>query len=313
MKIRPIILAALLLIGVSGCGTAPVASQAPKTPRHHVLRDGAFSVTVPASWALGQRVTLSRVEATGTNNGLLIPQMSKNSAHLVNTPYNQSPFFTETATVGAHSATVQVWDLTPHGNYYHLDITVPASEQRALTRAIQSIHAPKPATVTEDVALLYKNSLVTSPLWLASSSAPPAYHWVLLGGQPATAQEPFYLFPTKDGGHHWSLINYSFRPHHIFPTVDGTPGLLFWNAHEGIIAESPAVLPDLLIYRTTDGGRNWTETKIAMPSKPNGATAPQTAWYASGRLTITVSLANGHTTHLTSTNGGMTWTMDNTP
>ncbi len=315
------ILGVVAFVGVilGGCGAANLGATGHSTPAHTrsashpgsqpllaLLRTDGISIRVPHGWHLGQQVTVSKTRATGLNAGLLVPQLPKNTAALTRDPRNRSPYFTETIQTAGHTAYASLYELSAAGNYYHIQLQVPRSAVDALRRALRTVTMPPVATVTQAVTLIESRATIGSPLWLAQAGAANT-NWVLVCGAVATAQEPFYLFRTSDGGKHWALINYTSTPQHTFPDMAGSPVLLFGSADDGIIAEVTGFSNDVWIYHTQDGGQTWAWQKIALPSQPNAQTTPRIVWTRSGTLTISVALQSGTTYQLTSQNAGQTW------
>ena len=145
----------------------------------------------------------------------------------------------------------------------------------------------------------------------AQSFASAQDGWILVGGPPATAQEDLYLFQTVNGGKSWSL-----ERHTTWTKCTSSPGsctfldgtgelsMAFWNGQNGVITEAMMAIAEIAVYRTADGGRNWSLSVISLPHQPQ--TAVLTAQGAS--LTLTISYP-GHGSNLIdrSTNGGLTW------
>ena len=231
----------------------------------------------------------------------------KNTAVLTRDPRNRSPYFTETIETAGHTAYGALYELSAAGNYYNIQLQVPRSAVDALRRALRTVSLPPVATVTQAVTLIERRATIGSQLWLANTGAANT-NWVLVGGAVATAQEPFYLFRTGDGGKQWSLINYTSTPQHIFPDLAGSPVMLFGSAAGGVIAEVTGFSNDVWIYDTQDGGQTWAVQQLALPGPPNTQTTPQIVWMRSGTLTITVTLQSGSPYQLTSQNAGRTWT-----
>lgn len=272
-----------------------------------LLRTDGISIRVPKGWHLGKQVTVSENPATGLNAGLLLPQVPKNATALTHDPSNRSPYFTETIETADHTAYGAIDELSAAGNYYNIQLQVPQSSVDALRRALRTVTLPPVATVTQAVNLIEHRATIGAQLWLANTAAANT-NWMLVGGVVATAQQPFYLFRTSDGGNDWSLINYTSTPRHIFPDLAGSPDMLFWSADDGIIVEVTGWSRDVWIYDTRNGGQTWALQKVALPSQPNAQKTPQIAWTTSGTLTISVTLQSGTTYQLTSKDSGRTWT-----
>lgn len=311
--------AAFVCVISVGCGaanpgatghSAPAPTRSPSHPGSQpftLLRTDGIAIRIPQGWQLGQQVSVSKTPATGLNAGLLVPQLPKNTAALTQDPRNRSPYFTETIETVGHTVYGALYELSAAGNYYNIQLQAPRSAVDALRRALRTVTLPPVATVTQAVTLMEHRATVGSQLWLANTGAANT-NWVLVGGAVATAQEPFYLFRTGDGGKQWSLINYTSTPQHIFPDLAGSPVMLFGSAADGVIAEVTGFSNDVWIYDTQDGGQTWAVQQLALPGPPNTQTTPQIVWMRSGTLTITVTLQSGSPYQLTSQNAGRTWT-----
>lgn len=286
--------------------TSP-ASRHPAHPKFIWLKTDGISIRVPKSWHLGQQVAVFESPSTGLDAGFLVPEVPKNSVALTHDPRNQSPYFTETIEIAGQTAFGDIDEVSAAGNYYHVQLQVPKSAMAALRQALRTVTLPPVATVTQAVHLAELRARIGAQLWLTTAAAANT-QWVLEGGAVATAQQPFYLFRTSDGGKHWCLINYTSTPPHIFPDVAGTPHMLFWSARDGVMAEVTGWSHDVWIYGTRDGGQTWALQKVALPSQPNAQKTLKMAWAKSGILTISVPLQSGTTCQLTSQDSGRTWT-----
>jgi len=310
--------AATVGVALAGCGVssalgghhapARAAGWHHARPTYRVLTADGISMRVPGTWRLGRQVTVSKIAATGLDAAFLIPQVPKDVAALTHDPENQDAYFTETVQDAAGTAYGTIDELSAAGDYYQIQLTVPASVERTLRQALASARLPPVATVSEAVRLIEHRATVGTPLWLANTGAGNT-SWLLVGGAVATAQQPFYLFRTI-GGQHWTLINYTAAPPHVFPDVAGRPGMLFWSPTDGIIAEVVGWSRDLWIYETSNGGETWTPKTMILPSEPNAAATPnpEVTWKPSGTLAIAVVLKSGVSYSLTSYNSGRTWT-----
>jgi hypothetical protein len=227
---------------------------------------------------------------------------------LTNNAENHSPYFTESEQTISQVIDATFSELTATGTEYMVTVHLPSSQSQVVENILRSIQAPSPANVTEAVHLLpsQSNSSVAIPLASAKSGS---HRWILAGGQPATAQEGWFLFHTQNSGKTWRIEAETpwSAPFKTFPDSVGTPAMLFWNAKDGLIAMPSYASAGLFVYRTTDGGRSWTESQLATPGQPNNGKVPQITRYAGGRLTLKATLYSGNTVQFTSTNGGATW------
>lgn len=299
------------------------------------IRLGRLGLTLPAGWtrtpgavlspgtksvratgANGARVTLQKIRPTRSNLFLLLPQLPK-PAGLTSNAWNRRPYFTESRTVIDGVIQFQMTDLTASGTEYVVTLQAPSQAPAVVDSIERSTHVPPPATVKDAVHLLLTNSHPGTGLPLAMAQAVPDDSWVLAGGQPATAQEGWFLFHSQNGGKTWRVeadTTWS-APFKTFPNSVGTPAMLFWNAKDGLIAMPSYAASDLLVYRTQDGGTSWTKIQVASPGQLNVGKAPEITRQADGQLTITASLYSrnpvhqysGKTVQFVSNDGGGTW------
>jgi photosystem II stability/assembly factor-like uncharacterized protein len=68
----------------------------------------------------------------------------------------------------------------------------------------------------------------------------------------ANAGSPAYILATRNGGKNWKQLYINSHPDAFIDGVD------FWNSNEGIFY-GDAVRGRMLLVRTTDGGKTWTE------------------------------------------------------
>lgn len=311
-------------------------SPSPTTPARPPSRPGApssvqrvrlhrLSVAIPASWVVGPSTGLSPAGSTLAISGgggvhltlqthdpvagnffQLVPQLPKPPGLTAN-PWNRSPFFTETWAQEHGMLIATVSDLSGSGTLYQVLLRAPADEAVTVEAVLRSMTLPPPATVTQAVHLLLTKPTPGAAPPLATTQAGGA-GWLLAGGAPATAQEPWFLFRTTDGGRRWALIAYTtWTAPQTFPDTVGAAGLLFWNAHDGVIVQPADGGAFLIVYRSTDGGRSWRRSTIACPSPPVNTQPPHLARFADGRLTLTARLMDGTRFRVVSTDGGRTW------
>ncbi len=275
-------------------------------PPSSALAPGAKQITATSS--TGGKVTIHRLTPVGGNTFILLPQLPKPPG-LTNNAENHSPYFTESEQTISQVIDATFSELTATGTEYMVTVHLPSSQSQVVENILRSIQAPSPANVTEAVHLLpsQSNSSVAIPLASAKSGS---HRWILAGGQPATAQEGWFLFRSDDHGNHWSLINNTSwsAPGRIFPNTVGSPAMLFWNSRDGVIAQPAYASPALLVYWTRNGGNSWQKTTVPFPYPANVFKAPTVSRGANGQLTLKVVSNSKKTMIWTSRDGGSTWT-----
>ncbi|WP_206742825.1 hypothetical protein [Sulfobacillus thermosulfidooxidans] len=295
-------------------------------PHSTLLRLGDLSVRVPNTWkvhsfhqlSLGvrqivantgkARLTLTMDPLNRSDVFQLLPTLPKPQG-LIKNPWNQSPYFTEAMENIHGELYVTMSDLSLLGSRYAMNMSMPTSESETAQSILASIKAPQPLSVTQGVRLLLaKTRLSHTPS--ESTWTMGQYRWLLVGGEAATAQEPFFLFRSKDGGRHWNLVNYTrwtASPYQVFPDTVGNPALAFWTTEDGLIAQPSYATPQILLFRTTNGGISWQETRINCPSQPNIGKVPTIILAGHGHITVSVSLSSGKIFQVSSQNNGINW------
>ncbi len=292
--------------------TSPSASPSSGQASTYVAKAGPFSITVPDNWTVGSQIKLQTTLAVGVNGFALLPNLAPTSGPgIVNNRLSQTHYFSEEIN-GLADGTValQVSELGTAGQYYMFSVTVPESQQAQLQAAAKTLKTPPVATPTQIVQFMRAHAAaVHRGLSYATSQAGSQNQWVLIGGNPATAQEEFALFRTIDGGQQWKLADYtSFVGHNDFLGTVGVPSLLFWNANDGIIAESSSFGQTVGILYTTNGGTSWTAANVPQVGGPTGQKAPIITRNGKGTLDVTTTLFPNKTVTVQSTDNGKAWT-----
>ncbi len=338
----------LSVFTLSGCGvaaantsaparssTAAVPSSATPTsstpasvpPNTTALTLGSLTLRVPSSWVTGSsttvvpgvkavhaasgadnKVTIHQLKPVDGNVFILLPQLPKPSG-LTSNAENNSPYFTESeqTTSGVIYGTLS--DLTPSGTEYVVTLTMPSDQAQKAQSILQSITAPSPATVSQAVNLLKSKPHPPQALPLVTAKS-GSHQWILAGGQPATAQEGWFLFRSQNNGSQWSLIGHTsgLTSGPPFPNTVGSPTMLFWNPQDGVIVQPSYASPALKVFWTRNGGNSWNATTVRYSHQGNVFQAPKVTRGANGILTITVALNATTTIQFTSQDGGSSWT-----
>ncbi len=118
--------------------------------------------------------------------------------------------------------------------------------------------------------------------------------WIV-EGIPYLTQDTGKVFKTTDSGHNWSMVN------HKIPVYLRSVG--FFDANTGIIGTIDDSLH--ILYRTTDGGLNWTDiTSSVQGIKPSAicgiSIVNSTTAFASGRYYCPANV-------IKTTDAGLTW------
>lgn len=221
----------------------------------------------------------------------------------------------------------------PSGAGFTLQLLWKRQTHKAIVlsdRMLTRVRFPAPLTVTQAVAGLRRSPVNQT----GSSSATITQRildrkgrnraWLFVRGAPLadmTAWTPSYLFQTINGGKTWHVIDYACSgefetsctpPGHRNFLGQATPVVMrFLSPSVGILAQANRIAPILYIYRTTDGGRQWTRHPYRLPNLPNlnrTAPPPKITETSTGVLTVTVAI-QGHPARVMydSANQGRTW------
>lgn len=315
-------------VGSASAPTSPSAASSLSLSTQ-TLTLGAMSVRIPTSWTVtsatpprggkaktararsgAAHVMLQETAATTGDVYGLLPMMPRPYGLTAN-PLNRQPYFSEIEQHANRTLFVSVYDLAASGMYYTADLTVPASDARVTQTFLATMALPRPATITEAVHLIENASPSALPR-VRTRIDGGREQWLLASGPPATAQEPFDLFRTVDGGRHWSLIDYTtFSGPKVFLTGAGAPAMAFWSPENGVIIEPSYGGSSLQVFRTRDGGSDWNVTTISCPQTPAPFSAPTIRRSAGGVLSVKApAMHRGKTACMAiSRDGGMQWTV----
>lgn len=299
----------------------------PIHPRTHEIRLWHMSLTVPTGWKLtGRSVSFGETawtiqgpsgSATITslplspisNSWQLLPIQPGNGGAI---PVHASPYLSRTVAYSGHQETVSL--LTAHGtaDTLSVDLTNHLANSTAMQRILTGWMHPSVMTVTEAVTKMehLRNWYGIGGYSVSFPSAQSG--WLLAAGPPATAQESWYLFRTTTGGRGWNLERYTVwqgcmsatqPPICNFLRSAGGVAMLFWNTHDGIIAQATFPVNLALIYRTTDGGKTWTGTHLKLTTEAQTASLHKT----SHGLYLMLTFYPKATETWFSSNGGVSW------
>jgi photosystem II stability/assembly factor-like uncharacterized protein len=137
--------------------------------------------------------------------------------------------------------------------------------------------------------------------------------WLLLGGAPATSQEPWVLLRTSDGGATWSVVARSGDPTvGAFPRQADSVSMKFITAQDGWIMEFDQWdKVGVNVYRSRDGGHTWNVSFVrlppTLPDLGEGSVDPPVFTTAEAG-TFLVHLNGAHQVlEYHTTDGGKTW------
>lgn len=299
----------------------------PPTWRKHISANARLqSQTTTFAGQLGQ-LTLTRYRFTGflplTGNvppGTFLPE--RNGPYIISwhlTIAEQPTYIAKTTLPSGAGLTLQLlWKRQTHK-------TIVLSR-----RMLAHVRFPAPLTVTQAVARLRRSSVNQTASSLATITQRILDRqgrnraWLFVSGAPLadmTAWTPSYLFQTINGGKTWHVINYACSgefetgctpPGHQHLVGQATPvAMQFLSPSVGILAQANRMAPILNVYRTTDGGRQWTRHHYRLPNLPHfnrTATPPKITETSTGLLSVTVAI-QGHPAHVMygSANQGRTW------
>jgi hypothetical protein len=248
--------------------------------------------------------------AVGQYGANLLPSLEPaRGPGIVSTPLSQTHYFSEEINdYPDNRVQFQVFELTAQGYDVTFSITVPASQKEQLITAIKSLKSPPIATPTDIVHFMQSHTLAREDLVFAEDQLNGRDRWIVIGGNPATAQEEFALFRTTNGGHSWTLADYTtFTGRNNFLGMVGDPALYFWNANDGIVAEAASFGQSIEIQYTTDGGAQWITAKVPKVGEPSGSGAPVITRSPNGTLNVTAVISPKKSVTVQSTNNGKTW------
>lgn len=239
--------------GIASPGGHPGAPPTASRRLWHTRQVGAVSLRIPPTWYPDHHVTLTSTTLRGW--GALVPVNTFTAPIVLAHPYIGQQSF-----VNGGQLTVQVRLETRRDVLYSLDVTAPVAQRALVHRVVQTLTHPVPATATTLVHQFNTHHVAPDgPSYVRTTHGPS--QWLLVFGDPATAQENYDLFHSSDAGHHWTLVNatpFVTAPHaapRVFPGSLGQPAMCFWTAGDGILAEATGFSPrGLLVYRTTNAG-----------------------------------------------------------
>ncbi len=138
--------------------------------------------------------------------------------------------------------------------------------------------------------------------------------WLLAPGGATGPQAMWDLFQTTDHGRTWRLERQTQLQGHCvssmpaceFPMSGGDATLRFWNAEDGVIAQTDFAYNAASVYRTTDGGKTWFLTSISLPSEAGTVALRR----AQGMLVLTIAFSSRSIPPEVwySGDGGVAWT-----
>ncbi len=294
-----------------------------RRPAYHRIRVADMSLAVPSGWReaktsssngtttwTAQSSFGSFVELTASppvsNPFQLLPMLPADGGAF---PPGQSPY--ETASVRGNTISQEILGRT--GVLY--SFSVQAVTPRMAQRIWRSWTHPPVSSVAAAVKLI--ETLQRAPGGgvfpdYARSFGTARDGWIMVGAMPGAGQEAYVLFETRDGGRNWSLERYTVwgpcAPANsspcTFPGLAGSLSMTFWNSHDGAVVQATTVLDALSFYRTQNGGRTWTASRIPVPHPANTAAVH----YRNGRLLLTIRYFGPYPSmQEVSTDGGITW------
>ncbi len=323
-----VLVAAGLLAGTSGAAP-PVGAAAWRTV--HV---GGMTAGIPAAWrALPATTAFGQTtwEYEGSDGSLQLSAtplaQSRNYFSLVPMyPFQplsgarrrpDAPPY-EAAAVSGNGTHVVVQLIDAAGTSLSLQIQVAAGD-RALAQALwHRWRHPRPLSVTQAVRLMLRAENLRVP---AENRVLPNFAeaflpgrrdgWVLAGGPPATAQQAFFLFRTRDGGAHWSLLRYTTFAACaravgwcVFPGEAGPVAMVFWSPREGVMAQAGFASNTVGVFVTADGGRLWRSQVLRTAGNPLTVSLVR----RHGRLVLRAPLIGHPPFVAVSRDGGLRWT-----
>jgi hypothetical protein len=251
-----------------------------------------MSVSVPRSWRLTGRghnygqvewviegangqLDITSTPLTGANGDQLLP-LQPSSGGLI--PRDYSPYRAFSSTYAGHQVTEDL--VSSDGTSYQFTLNLfNAPIHSALGQHILTSwsHPPLLSVTAAVHKLIHMQDAHHESTTAFIISAPtPRDMWLLAAGQPATAQEPFYLFRTTNQGRTWGLERYTqWQCSPItssacnFIGSAGPAAMRFWNSQSGIIASGSSFADGVGTTVSHDGGRTWTTWgRISLANPP---------------------------------------------
>ena len=128
-----------------------------------------------------------------------------------------------------------------------------------------------------------------------------------------------YLLKTTDGGKTWENVNITGKKNYdgIYSVADRS-NMKFYDKNNGWISISNYNGPDPLLFRTTDGGKNWSRIKLSIPKSYkncylSSANVPVFTDSKHGKLILEIYKQNKENKYekyilvYQTTDGGKTW------
>lgn len=128
-----------------------------------------------------------------------------------------------------------------------------------------------------------------------------------------------YLLKTNDGGKRWENVNITGKKNYdgIYSAANRS-NMKFYNKNNGWISISNNNGPDPLLFRTTDGGKNWVQIKLSIPKSYKNcylysANVPVFTDSKQGKLILEIYKQNKENKYekyilvYQTTDGGKTW------
>lgn len=317
-----------MVVSVGGAltpgATPPSASS---TPTQHTIHVWQMSVVVPTQWQLsGRRVSSGtttwtimgpngEVQLTSTplarsNPDQLLPLQPGDEGVI---PTGQSPYMERSTGYSGYEYTEQFIAANGTQCSLTLDMYNRSTRSPVARQIIRSWHHLPVLTTTEAATKLeHLHNWYDAAIGYDLSYANRRDGWLLAAGQPATAQQSYYLFHTMNGGKSWQLERYTVwagcvsaavPPVCAFLRSAGETSMRFWNETDGIIALADYVGAGVQIYRTIDGGKAWSDKMLRLPQQAENVVLRQ----AGTALILTVTFYGRRPQRWKSMNGGVSW------
>lgn len=325
-------LSLLMVVGVLTAGSPgyreTVGIHSRKPPIFRVVHLLGMSVTIPSRWHVANTVTQNGVTTSSIDGRFSTLQLARSP--LLTPNFEQlipmvpvgtesytrvfSPYSVLSVTADGTDFDAQI--LSARGTLYTFNLEINPNEKSQGQRIYASWHHPMSASLTQIAHLMREQyipglapGLEPEPEGYMREFVNRSTGWILLAGEPGTAQQAYYLLGTSNGGRQWSLLKTTNMRCSAkdspctFLGGAGSVAMQWINGNDGVLANAYMATADVGIFRTQDGGHLWSYSEIPLNNPAMGISLQSDH----GVLLLSITPFHGKAIHEVSTNGGATW------